>query len=310
MPPPELRRTSFPGGNSGFARHFLKRLIPDGIEGENRFEDIITSRINFQALDRQGNPLRMRLNSTVLHVAHEGTPDSGDSVRLVYRRGDKNYAVRAKAVVMATGSWINRHVIRDLPAHIDDACSKFQYAPFLVANVALNNWRFLDTLGITAAIWDRGEGDFGYTCNIRNPMQVGDYQPPLDPNKPIVLSFYTPFYYPGLAVAAQGTKGRAELLSTSYDDYEGRIYAQMMKLFGSSGFKPERDVAGLILNRWGHAYSVPYPGFFGGNGGTAPRDVIRKGYGRIAIGHSELDGLQHYGPAADEGRRAFNQVMI
>ena len=67
-----------------------------------------------------------------------------------------------------------------------------------------------------------------------------------------------------------------------------------MKLFGSSGFKPERDVAGLILNRWGHAYSVPYPGFFGGNGGTAPRDVIRKGYSRIAIGHSELDGLQHY----------------
>ena len=148
----------------------------------------------------------MRLNSTVLHVAHEGTPDSGDSVRLVYRRGDKNYAVRAKAVVMATGSWINRHVIRDLPAHIDDACSKFQYAPFLVANVALNNWRFLDTLGITAAIWDRGEGDFGYTCNIRNPMQVCDYQPPLDPNKPIVLSFYTPFYNPGLAVAHRERK--------------------------------------------------------------------------------------------------------
>lgn len=310
MPPPELKRSSFPGGNSGFARHFLKRLIPAGIEGKDRFEDIITGRVNFQALDRPGEPLRMRFNSTVLSVAHDGTPDAADAVKLVYIRDGKFYAVRAKAVVMATGSWINRHIVRDLPVDLADACSKFQYAPFLVANVALNNWRFLYKLGISAAIWDRVDGDFGYTCNIRNPMQVGDYQPPLDPDKPIVLSFYTPFYYPGLAVTVQGAKGRAELLATSYHDYERQIYAQMMKLFGSSGFNPQRDVTGIILNRWGHAYSVPYPGFYGGKGGIAPRDVIRKGYGRIAFGHSELDGLQHYGPAADEGRRAFNQVMI
>ena len=310
MLPPELRRTSFPGGNSGFVRHFLKRLIPKGIEGKDCFEDIITGRINFQALDLPGNPLRMRLNSTVLSVSHDGAPDSADGVNLIYIRDGKFYGVRAKAVVMATGSWINRHVIRDLPVDLAVACSKFQYAPFLVANVALNNWRFLYKLGITAAIWDRVDGDFGYTCNIRNPMQVGEYQPPLDPDKPIVLSFYTPFYYPGLEVAEQGMKGQVELLTTSYHNYERQIYAQMMKLFGSSGFNPQRDVAGIILNRWGHAYSVPYPGFYGGKGGIAPRDVIRKGYGRVAFGHSELDGLQHYGPAADEGRRAFNQVMI
>ncbi|HIG66724.1 MAG TPA: NAD(P)/FAD-dependent oxidoreductase [Porticoccaceae bacterium] len=310
MPPPELRRSSFPGGNSGFARHFLKKLIPAGIEGKDRFEDIITGRINFQALDRPDNPLRMRLSATVLSVEHDGPPDSSDGVTLVYIRDGKFYGVRAKAVVMATGSWINRHVVKDLPDDIDDACSTFQYAPFLVANVALNNWRFLHDLGISAAIWDRVDGDFGYTCNIRNSMQVGDYQPPLDPDKPIVLSFYKPFYYPGLDIAEQGTKGRIELLSTSYSDYERQIYAQMMKLFGSSGFNAQRDVAGVILNRWGHAYSVPYPGFYGGKGGIAPRDVIRKGYGRIAFGHSELDGLQHYGPAADEGRRAMTQALL
>ena len=33
VPPPNLRRTSFPGGNSGFARYFLKRLIPQAING-------------------------------------------------------------------------------------------------------------------------------------------------------------------------------------------------------------------------------------------------------------------------------------
>jgi hypothetical protein len=55
---------------------------------------------------------------------------------------------------------------------------------------------------------------------------------------------------------------------------------------------------------------VPYPGFYGGSSGKpAPRDIIRRHYGRIAFGHSELDGLQHWGPAADEGRRAVNQVI-
>lgn len=309
MPPPELKRTSFPGGNSGFARYFLKRLIPRGIEGADRFEDIITRRINFQALDRPDQPIRMRFNSTVLSVKHEGPSDSAEGVRLVYIRDGKLHAIRAKGVVMATGSWINRHVVRDLPTELSEACSTFQYAPFLVANVALNNWHFLYKLGISAAIWDRAEGDFGYTCNIRNPMQVGNYQPPLDPNKPTVLTFYTPFYYPGLDVATQGAMGRGEMMATSYSDYERQIYEQMMKLFGSSGFNPQRDVSGVILNRWGHAYSVPYPGFYGGKGGIAPRDIIRKGYGRIAFGHAELDGLQHYGPAADEGRRAMTQVL-
>jgi len=78
---------------------------------------------------------------------------------------------------------------------------------------------------------------------------------------------------------------------------------------GVAGFDPERDVAGLILNRWGHAYSVPFPGFFGGATGRAPRDVVRRNHGRIAFGHSELDGLQHWGTAADEGRRALLQLF-
>jgi spermidine dehydrogenase len=309
VPPPELRRSSFPGGNSGFVRYLVKRIMPQAIEGEDRFEDIITGRINFKALDRDDQPLRIRQGATALAVTHEGEAASADTVRLVYSHQGTLKGLRAKAVVMATGGWINRHVVTDLPPEFRRAYGQFVHAPFLVANVALTNWQFLYKLGITAAIWDKGENDFGYTCNIRNPMQVGDYRPPLDPGKPTVLSFYTPFFYPGEDSRAQVIHGRTELLNTSFQEYERQILTQMLKLFGPSGFNPQRDVAGIILNRWGHAYSVPYPGFYGGGGIEAPRDIIRRGYGRIAFGHSELDGLQHYGPAADEGRRAFHQVF-
>jgi spermidine dehydrogenase len=307
--PPDLGRVSFPGGNSGFARYFIKRLIPDSIAGTDSFEDIITGRINFDALDRPGQPLRVRLRCTVVSVEHDGDAGTSGTVKVVYARDGRLHGIRARAVIMATGGWMNLYVVRDMPAAYREAYEQFVHAPFLVANVALTNWRFLHQLGITAAIWDRDGGDFGYTCNIRNPMQVGGYQPPLDPDQPTILSFYTPFHHPGLPPREQTMRGRMELLNTSYPAFERQIYAQMMKLFAASGFKPERDVAGLILNRWGHAYSVPFPGFFGGVSGRAPRDVIRNPHGRIAFAHSELNGWQHWGPAADEGRRAFNQLV-
>jgi len=36
----------------------------------------------------------------------------------------------------------------------------------------------------------------------------------------------------------------------------------------------------------------------------APRDVIRKPFGRILFAHAELNGHQHWVAAVDEGRRS------
>jgi spermidine dehydrogenase len=304
----DSRRVSFPGGNSGFVRYFLKYLTPDAISGGHSFEEIITNPVDPAALDRPGQPVRMRTSCTVLSVAHDGRPSDSEAVNLIYIRDGRYYGLRAKSVVMATGSWMTKQVVRDLPERHLIACSSFLHAPFLVANVALTNWRFLHKLGCTAAIWNRDDDGFGFTCNIRNPMQVGQYKPPLDPDQPTVLSFYTPFHRPGLDPKTQVAMGRAALLSTSYAAYEAKILKQMVRLFGPAGFDPYRDVGGLILNRWGHAYSVPYPGFYGGATGQGPGDILRGGFGRVGFAHSELAGLQHYGPAADEGRRAYQQV--
>ena len=47
---------------------------------------------------------------------------------------------------------------------------------------------------------------------------------------------------------------------------------------------------------------MPHPGFYFGRGGKpAPREVVRKGYGRVRFGHSELTGFQLWDAAADEG---------
>jgi spermidine dehydrogenase len=141
-------------------------------------------------------------------------------------------------------------------------------------------------------------------------MITGNKTQPFDPDKPIVMTFYVPFNNPGLPIDQQGQVGRAELLGKSYADYEKEIIDLMNDMFTTYGFKAERDIAGIILNRWGHAYISPQPGFhFGMDGKPAPRDVIKKGYGRIQFGHSELSGYMSHTRALNEGARAARAAM-
>jgi len=294
--------TSFPGGNAAIARYFVRKLVPGSIAGES-LEDVLTQPLNRDVLDRPSNPVRIRLESTAVRVEHAGS----DRVAVTYSKGDRLHRVHSKIVVMGSGGWANRRVMRDLPPSHVEAYASFRHAPVLVANVALRNWRFLTKLGVAAAIWS---GGFGYTCNIRRPMVVGGKTAPLDPDKPIVMTFYTPVPGPGADAASQGATGRALLLSSSFADYERQIREHMNEMFAGAGFDAARDIAGIILNRWGHAYLAPEPGFrFGRDGRPAPPDVIREPVGRIAIGHSELRGHQYWTGAAGEGRRAVELLL-
>ncbi len=81
-------------------------------------------------------------------------------------------------------------------------------------------------------------------------------------------------------------------------------------MFGVAGFDADRDIAGIIVNRQGHAYVVTPPGFFfGKEGNQAPSDIIREPHGRIAFAHSELLGYQMWEGAAHEGERAAQQLL-
>jgi spermidine dehydrogenase len=297
----------FPGGNDAILRCFVKALIPAAYRGSASFADVHNRGINFAALDAGNQPCRIRAGSTVVSVnaKYEGTR-SGDPVTVTYLRDGRLQSVQARTVVVASGAWAAKHVVQNLPDDYREALQRFPKSPMLVVNVALTNWRFLYELGFTACSW---RGGFGYTCNMRSNMYVGDYRPPLDPDKPNLLTFYVPFQEPGLALEEQGHRGRQKLLSTTYRDYERTILEQLVKLFDSGGFDPKRDVAGIVLNRWGHAYVNPGPGFYyGRDGQPAPGAVLRQSVGPVAFAHSEMAGNQNWMEATTEGRRAAQQV--
>jgi spermidine dehydrogenase len=82
-------------------------------------------------------------------------------------------------------------------------------------------------------------------------------------------------------------------------------------MFGATGFDARRDVAGIILNRWGHAYGTPTPGFFyGKDGKPAPRDVLRNApFGRIAFANTDLSGDPSHVTSITEAERAASQLL-
>jgi spermidine dehydrogenase len=299
---------SFPGGNSTFGRYLVRHLIPAAMPTGGDFEQMLMAPVDFKALDRPGQPICIRLGAIVVRVEHAAHAGPQGDVAVAYEKGGTVYRVKAHKVIMASGGWVNKHILADIPADISAAYSEFCYGSALVVNVALRNWRFLYKLGAPATRWF-GTG-FGFCCNIRRPMVAGGYSPPLHPDKPTVLTYYVGLYTPGRSAYEQGVLARARLLSQSYADYERQCREHMVKLFADAGFNPKTDIAGIILNRWGHARVLQPPGFYYGRNGQPPgRSVVEKGYGNIAIGHSELNGHQSVGGAMAQGKRAAEQVL-
>ncbi len=297
---------SFPGGNSLFPRALLRALLPAALPGRD-FDSLLYGNLDFAALDGPNQHVRMRLEATVLRVNHTGGND--DQVAVIYERGGRLFKVNAGQAVMASGGWVNKHLLVDMPEDMKRAYGQFCYAPALIVNVALRQWRFLYDLNITACRWFDDSDGFGYCCNLRQNMVTAQYAPPLHPDKPAVLSFYLGLPVPGLPAAKQGMAARARLMNTRYADFELLIRRQMLKLFGASGFDPKRDIAAIVLNRWGHARLIEPPGFhYGVEGKPSPLERVRQGYGRISIGHSELNGAQHWGSALEYGRKAAERA--
>jgi len=298
----------FPGGNSGMTRLLAKTLVPASIEGPRTMAAVHNNPVNFAALDQSNQPVRIRLESTAVRVEHMGEPEKAEFVSVIYLKDGHLFRVKAKTVVMAGGGWMAKHVVRDLDAKRRASYDQFIYSPYMTANVAVRNWRFMYDLGISSASWFEG---FGRYVNVRKDATFGVDLPTVGPDLPTVLTFFVDFAKPGLPPLQQGQLGRAEVLTTPFADYERQIREQMTEMFGGSGFDAKRDIAGIVLNRFGHAFINPQPGFFFGlEGKPAPREALRNGpFGRIAFSHSDLAGAMDHRNAFMESDRAVNQLL-
>ncbi|MEX2154707.1 MAG: FAD/NAD(P)-binding protein [Gemmatimonadaceae bacterium] len=303
----ELGDQMFPDGNTGFARLMVKTLVPEAFAGPRTVEAVWRNRVRFAALDRAGQPTRIRLKATVIRVEHHGNPANAPHVAITYAKGGRLFRVRARGVVMSGGSWTTKHIVRDLPSSHREAYAHFYRSPCLMANIAVRNWRFLYNMGMSGCRWFEGLGNY---LSVRKMATIAGDTPPLAPDSPTVLTMKLLFARPGLPIGEQGSRGRAQLLGTSFAQYERAFREQLGDMFARGGFDPRRDIAGIILNRWGHAYVNPQPGFFFGvDGKVASRDVLRqRPHGRIAFANTDLAGAMDHRNSIREADRAVQQL--
>jgi spermidine dehydrogenase len=302
------RDQMFPGGNTTIARLILKTLIPAAIAGPATVTGVTTNNVSFTALDTPHSNARIRLSSTAISVQHDREADKSDWVSVSYLKDGRIYRLRARSVVLSGGSWTSKHIVQDLPQSHREAYAEFHRSPCLMANVAVRNWRFLYKMGMSGCRWFEGIGNY---VEVRKLALTGVGDSRIGPDSPIVLSLKILYSYPGHSTEQQGNLGRDELLSTSFREYERRIREQLTEMFAASGFDAKRDIAGIILNRWGHAYLSPQPGFFfGRDGEPAPRQILRGApFGRIAFANTDLAGAMDHRYSILEGQRAVQQLL-
>jgi spermidine dehydrogenase len=302
------RDQMFPGGNTTIARLMVKNLIPGALAGEQTVRAVSTHDINFAALDTPQTNARIRLSSTAISVQHDREPDQSNFVVIAYLKNSKIYRVKARSAVLAGGSWTTKHIVQDLPVSHRRAYAEFYRSPCMMANVAVRNWRFLYKMGMSGCRWFEGTGNY---MEVRKLALTGVGDPKIGPDSPIVLSLKVLFPHPGHSTEEQGNLGREELLATAFRDYERRIREQLTEMFAASGFDARRDIAGIILNRWGHAYLSPQPGFFfGREGRPAPREILRNTpFGRVAFANTDLAGAMDHRYSILEAQRAVRQLL-
>jgi spermidine dehydrogenase len=243
----------FPDGNASIARLLVRKLVP-GVAAGNSMVDIVTARFDYAALDRVENLTRIRLNSTVVDLRHQGGKLDAD-VGVTYVRGNEARTVSAGKVVWAGYHAMLPHICPDVPPDQVAALGKSVRAPLVYTNVLIRSWTSLAALGLRRAYCP---GGFFQTVMLTHAVSMGDYRFSQSPDEPVVVHLQHIPLAPGLPAPEQFRAGRRALLETPFETFERNLRDQLGRMLGPGGFDPARDIAGITVNRWphGYAYSV------------------------------------------------------
>ena len=298
----------FPDGNASIARLLVRGLIPNVLSGIT-MEDIVLASCNYSKLDDSTSKVRIRLNSTVARVKHLGSPESANSVEVIYAKAGKAYRVTADHVILACFHQVIPHIAPEVSEEQKVLLKDQQKIPLLYTNVQIRNWQTFAKLGINGFdapghYWDKAIMDF--------PVSIGDYKFADKPEDPMVLHVgKIPASYGGGSLRDQAVAGRYWVQSQSFEDMERNVRDLLARALGPAGFDPAKDIEGITINRWSHGYSYEYmkPWDSYWPDGPLPIEKSRKGWGRIAIANSDAGAYAYAHSAVDQATRAVRELL-
>jgi len=297
----------FPDGNGTVARLLVRWLMPAALPGTT-MEDAITARVDYARLDEAASSTRIRLNSTVVGVRHDGEVGRAREVAVTYVSGGKAFRVRGAACVMACYNAIVPYLCPELPPAQKAALHLAVRQPIVYTNVLIRTWKAFQNLG-TSYIYC--PGGYHHTINLDSAISLGTYRFSRTPEEPAVLHLEREPLKPGLPVRDQFRAGRADLLATSFETFERKIRDQLGRALADGGFDPSRDIEAITVNRWPHGYAAGQNTLYDPDWSDEelPWVVGRKRYGRIAIANSDAAAICLTQAAFDQGRRAVQEIL-
>ena len=266
----------FPDGNAGIARALVKNLVPNVAEGGNA-EELVLAKFNYAELDKPGNSVRVRLNSTVVNVEHCGNPKNADEVLVDYVCDNRSYRINTRNVVMACYNMIIPHIVSGLPEDQATALRLQGKSPLQYTTVGLRNWRAMKESGIGMAM---SPGNIHQAVLMDFPVSLGGYEFTKSPDEPCVIQMIScPYGEVGAPRDEQFREARYRMLSLQFKDYEQEIRRHLSGMLPKSLFDFDKDVASISVNRWAHGYALGGPG-------DSTR-IGRQPFGRITIANSD-----------------------
>ncbi len=224
-----------------------------------------------------------------LHVGHTAlrVREERHSVQVLSwdAAADRPQRWEADQVVLALPLFIAGRIVEHPSAALADMLPRMRYAPWLVANLRLDEPP-LERLG-TPLAWDNvvyGSEALGY---------VNANHQSLDPRRgPCVLTAYR----------ALPQAQRASLLTPDWRTWAAQILADLAPLHPDL---PERLQA-MDLMRYGHAMSIPVPGL---RGAAALKALREQGQGRLHHAHADLAGYSVFEEAFTQGDAVARRLL-
>ena len=302
-----MTRLHFPDGNATIARALVRRLIPAALPGTT-IEDLVTARADYGRLDRSGEPVRLRLSSTVVGVRHDAAPAAARHTLVSYVRDGRAFSVRARHCVLACYNMMIPYLVPELPAAQKEALHALVKTPLVYTNVAVRNWRPWVKLGVRQIY---APGCYHTAAQLNYTVDIGAYRSPRSPDEPTLIRMMKTPCRPGLPEHEQNKAGRAELLATPFEVFEREIRGQLGRMLGAGGFDPATDITALTVNRWPHGYAPENNSLFDPDVPEAERAHVRgrARYGRIAIANSDAGGGAYTDVAIEQAHRAVSELL-
>jgi spermidine dehydrogenase len=294
----------FPDGNASVARLLVRSLNPAAVPGTT-MEDVVTSKLNYSLLDKSGQLTNIRLNSTAIHVSNSDSK----TVQIKYVRDGVAHSITAKHCVLACYNSAIPYLCPEMSDTQKQGLAYNVKVPLVYTKVLVPNWKGFAELGMDFVYYTNG---FYKQVELAYPVSIGDYHRSQKPDEPMVLHMCHVPWVPEKQGPDQWREGRRRILSTSFDTFEHHVYTQLDQALSSTGFKAQRDVSAITVNRWPHGYAYSPDLLWEpewANEQDKPWVIGRQAFGNIHIANSDAAASADTNAAITQAHRAVSEIL-